>query len=357
VKRVCTNCGIITPDGSLWCQSRDCPSGTLTTLFDYGEWLGNLEIIRLLRVLRLSAIYEARRGTETVLLKVAHDECSEQLKREGTTLQQLAAVAQHPMLPVLLPPYPYDDTQHRPYGKTVFQDETKYYLVFKYVKGEFLRDTLVKNPQPWYQHVAWLTISLADAIAFLNVKGGKLLLNLSPESILVRTDRDGILRPLLVDLGMVSEPQGIDLAMVQRYSMPAYIAPELLEKGITPGPATDVYGLGLLLYEMLAGHPAFPFHLQKAEDVLHAVHDANPPPLERTDLAEDILAVVNQSLAKIPARRLPDVISFAKALRVKFGEVPAERVRRGLLDRRNLAIAAFAMLAIIVWIVLSALIT
>src|SRR5712664_3224449 len=163
MKRVCTHCERLSTDGNLWCQNPDCPSGTLTVVFDYGDSLGDIEITSLLRVLRMSAIYEAKRGNKPMLLKVAHNGCQEQLKLEAMTLARLTESRQHPMLPVLLPAYQYAEGKQRPYGKTVFQDETKYYVTYEYTEGEFLRDMLIRNPQPWYQHASWLTVSLADA--------------------------------------------------------------------------------------------------------------------------------------------------------------------------------------------------
>src|SRR5687768_9539902 len=170
MKRVCAVCDRISEDGNLWCQELNCPAGSNSLVFSYGEFLGDIEIVRLVRVISTATIYEARRGDEKILLKVAHDSCQEQLKREAIVLAQLAG-EQHPMLPVLLPPYRNTALKQRPYGKTVFRDETKYYEVFQYVEGELLRDVLLKNPQPWYQHAAWITISIADAVAFLHVKG------------------------------------------------------------------------------------------------------------------------------------------------------------------------------------------
>ncbi|HVO42750.1 MAG TPA: hypothetical protein VMT34_09010 [Aggregatilineales bacterium] len=346
MKRVCTNCGQIAPHGNAWCQNRDCPSGTLTTIFDYGESLGDLEIVRLLRVLRASAIYEARRGDQEVVLKVAHDDCQDQLKREATILAQLAKIAQNPMLPVLLPPYRFGDTAQRAYGKTAFRDETKYYVVFGMVKGEFLRDLLLKNPQPWYQHASWITVSLADAMAFVNVKAAKLNLNLNPDVVYVREDKQGIPRPVLLDLGAVADANAVSPAWVQKYAVPSYTPPELLDRGAQAGPTADVYGLGLLMYEMLAGHPAYPFELRKDEDVREAVRRTLPAPLNRTDLAEDVTATVMQAIDKSPARRQPDVRTFAKQLRTKFGEVPAEKKGIQLVTRRQLLMGALSTLLV-----------
>jgi serine/threonine protein kinase len=353
MKRVCTHCERISTDGNMWCQNRDCPSGTLTVVFDYGEGLGDLEIVRLLRVYRMSALYEAKRGNQLVLLKVAHNGCQEQLRMEAMALAKLLETQQHPMLPVLLPAYQYAEGKQRPYGKTVFQDETKYYIVFQHAQGDFLRDMLIRNPQPWYLHAAWLSISLADALAFLHVKGGKLHLNINPDHVMVRTDKQGIPRPLLLDLGMVAEPSAVNQAWIKEYALPAYTPPELLDKGGQASVASDVYGLGLLLYEMLAGHPAFKFKLQKDDDVRHAVRTTNPPPLNRTDLAEDIAGIIYQAIDKVPARRQPDIRTFAKQLRVKFGEVPVEKKGRQL-DRRAVAVGVFAALAVVVYVVLAA---
>ncbi len=352
MKRVCTHCERVFVDGNAWCQNRDCPSGTLTTIFDYGENLGDIQIVRLLRIFRMSAIYEAKRGKETVLLKVAHDGCQDQLKQEALTLAQLAD-KQHPMLPVLLPAYQYAEGKQRPYGKTVFQDQTKYYVVFEHAKGEFLRDLLIRNPQPWYQHAAWLTVSLADAIAFLHVRGGRLHLNINPDHVLVRTDSQGIPRPLLLDLGMVCEPTAVNQTWIKEYALPAYTPPELLDGAKTATVAADVYGLGLLLYEMLAGQPAFKFKLEKPDEVRQAVRTSNPPPLNRSDLAQDITGIVYQAIDRNPTRRQPDIRTFAKQLRVKFGEVPPERRGREV-DRRAVAIGVFGVLAIVALVLLAA---
>src|SRR5215211_5660094 len=116
---------------------------------------------------------------------------------------------------------------------------------------------LIKNPQPWYQHASWLTVSLADLLAFLHIKGQRLHLNINPDVVLVRTDAQGIPRPMLVDLGALEEQGAVNSQWVKEYALPAYTAPELLERNPVSSVQSDVYGLGLMLYEMLAGHPAF----------------------------------------------------------------------------------------------------
>jgi serine/threonine protein kinase len=356
MKRYCPKSDTITPLFSMWGSSRISEAGELSVIFDYGEFLGDIEIVRLVRVLKTAALYEARRKVKNkpvpILIKVAHNGCEEIIKREAALMAKLANAGSHPMLPVLQSPYLVGDAnaKQRPYGKTVFGNETKYYIVYNFAEGEFLRDLLIKNPQPWYQHAAWLTINMADVTAFVHVKAQHLILNLSPDTIMVRYDRDGIPRPLLMDLSLANDPNAIDFEQLERYSMAAYIAPELLIDGPKGqyGAQTDVYGLGVLLYEMLKGRPPYIFRLRRPEDVRQEVRTISPPPLDRTDLSSDINLIVTQAIDKSPTRRHKDVRTFAKELRTKFGEVPVERKGRRIPPRLVAAVVAI-VLVVVAW--------
>ncbi|PJF35715.1 MAG: hypothetical protein CUN49_09115 [Candidatus Thermofonsia Clade 1 bacterium] len=362
MKRYCPKSEIVTPLFNVWGADRISEAGELSVIFDYGDWLGDIEIVRLLRILKTSALYEARRNEQNkpkpILVKVAHNGCEELLKREAVLMAKLTEQGGHPMLPALQPPYLIGDSNavRRPYGKVAFGNETKYYIVYAYAEGEFLRDALIKNPQPWYLHAAWLTISMADVVAFIHHKAQHLVLNLCPDTIMIRYDRDGIPRPMLMDLSLAARPEAIksdQIEILERYSIAAYIAPELLidrENG-QYGAQTDVYGLGVLLYEMLKGQPPYIYRLRRPEDVRQEVKTQPIPPLDRTDLSGEVNKIVTQAVDKSPARRHKDVRTFAKELRVLFGEVPPERTGwyRGI-PRQWLAAGVAVVLLLVAWV-------
>ncbi len=323
MRHICTRCSRTSTDGNLWCQEKYCPAETSPEVLDHGDWFADIEIVNLLVVLRSSALYEARRGSTPILLKVAHEGCQEKLKREARLLAQIQEKRRHPMLPVLLPAHEQASLKDRPYGKTVLGGKTRYYMVFEYAEGDILRSLLLKNPQPWYQNVGWLALSLADVVVLLH-QFQRLHLCLSPDVVLVRTDQQGVPRPLLIDLGMAEEPQTIQQSWDRRFTPPAYTAPELIEMRGKIGPATDVYGLGLILYEMLAGHPAYEYRLERDEDVYQDVLTQQPLPTGRNDLRL-IPEIAERAIQKDYAARQKDLLAFAAELQASLSRVPKER--------------------------------
>lgn len=258
MKLVCTY-GNVVEEGSYWCKNCDhnCPPARLSLVFEHGEMINDLEIIEMLKVFPLSVLYRAKRGKEVVLVKVAHQGFEEQLKKESLLLSNLEP---HPALPVLLSA---SNVEPRPYGKFTLREQVKYYLVFKDAPGIFLRNILNHIPQPLPRTAAWLAVSLADAIAYLQVRGKRLLTNPTPDNILVREDKTGVWRPLLLDLGATTN---IGAKPVKTVGVPVYAAPEQArDENCTV--VTDVYRLGAILYEMLAGEPVFPAKLKNDDEV------------------------------------------------------------------------------------------
>lgn len=323
MKRICQRCNVISQDFNLWCQEKYCPAENATEIFDNGEWFGPMEIIQPIVITRSAIVYQARRGEEEILLKVANVGCEEKLRLEAKAFLQLAKAGQHPLLPVLLPAHPQGSVEQHPYGWTVIEGRVKYYEVFQFVDGTILRNLLLKNPQPWFQHVGWITLSIADVIYYLH-KAGKLHLCLNPDMVLVRYDKQGYPRPILLDLGVAHPGQDIHELWNENYNLPAYTAPELADQRSGVGTGTDVYGIGMLLYEMLTGRPAYEYHLRKDEAVLRSVLGGEFKSTGRIDL-KNIPAVAEKAINLQYNQRFPDVLSFVGALQPNFPAIPAER--------------------------------
>lgn len=342
--------------GSLWCQEAYCAGDDKPILLESGEALGEIEIARTVAVMRTAIVYAAERQSQPVLVKVAHAGLEERLKREAVLLTKMqqrtkGSVPAHPALPLLLPAHAQAKLSSYPYGKIVVSGVAFYYAVLRFTPGEPLKDVLLHNPQPWYQHAGWLILAIADAIALMH-SAGRLHICLSPEGILVRFDRDGIPRPLLLDLGAASPVDEMARNWRRSFTPPAYLAPELLSQvGAKLGAFTDVYGLGMILYEMLAGSPVYPPGQRPDTEIYRDVLEAQPTPLERSDLRKfpDLAA---QAISKDHRRRPQQVINFARELQANLPPLPREKQERRV-NWRMVAIGLSAAMAITLLVALA----
>jgi len=343
MKYFCPKCQRSSNDGNLWCQEKFCPAENAYQLYEEGEWLGSFEIIKLLAVLPSAAIYNAQRDGKNVMLKIAHEGCQEKLLYESRLLQEhFSGKKNHSMFPVLLPAHPQTTVESHPFGKMVVKDTPRYFIVFENVEGVTLTSLLQRNPQPWYLHTGWLCLSIAEAIAALHqVK--RLHLCLNPDIILVRNDRAGIPRPFLLDLGLASEPKELRKLWRNFFTHPAYIAPELLERGEF-GPATDVYGLGMLLFEMLAGKPAHEYHLKRSQEINSSIQAGVLRPIGRSDL-KNIPEIVAKAVRRNPSERQQSIIALTKELRANLPPVPREK-KAFKIPWRSIFIVILSLLAL-----------
>lgn len=349
MKYICPRCNRVSIDGNLWCQDKFCPAENALEIFDNGEWFSNFEIVKLLTVLRASAVYEARRGKTQVFLKIAHAGFQDRLKREARLLAELTAKNHSSVLPALLPAHEQGSLAQYPYGRVVYKGKDKYYEVFAYSEGDTLQNLLLKNPQPWYQHAGWITVILAEGLLLLH-RSGRLHLGLNPECVLVRMDRQDIPRPLLLDLGAASPADEVNACWELRYNAPAYTPPELIcasgQAGMSGqvGPASDVYGLGMVLFEMLAGSPPYADKLQNDEVVYQAVMTQPAPQTGRTDL-KNIPQIAERAIQKRYGDRQSDILAFASELQANIPPVPREK--QGFkVNWRAVAIVVASALAI-----------
>ena len=349
MKQVCLLCERTSPDNNLYCQETYCPAEMSPNILDYGEWMGDIEIVKPVMILRSAVLYEATHQNQKVFLKVAHPgtENKERLKREAEFLKAIQLnKAQNEFLPVLLPPYANTSIDVDAYGKAMLRGHLLYFFLFEFVEGEPLRDVLTKNPQLWVNHVGWLMISLATAVNFLNANG---LYNygVSPDTVLVRFDDEpNVPRILLFDLGVVSDAQSFNYNWHPFFVPPAYTAPELLNgQSFRPNTATDVYGLGLTLYELLVGEPAYTYKLQSDSEVYRAVQRNRRIHMNRVEDVKSVADIAIQAVEQQMERRQQDAAVIAQQLLAYFGKVPDPKKSRWP-SQNTMLIVIGALLAI-----------
>jgi tRNA A-37 threonylcarbamoyl transferase component Bud32 len=192
------------------------------------------------------------------------------------------------------------------------EDGISYYAM-ELLEGEPLSSLLRREGRLEASRAVWLGTQVARALAEAHARG-IVHRDMKPENVFVTHAGDELDHAKVLDFGIArfsaSNTALTDDAIV---GTPQYLAPELL-LGEKASPAADVYGLGVVLFQMLTG--AFPFHAEDGRALLLARLAIEP--LSVTELApevpEALSEVVRRSLARDPAARFANGRALADAL-------------------------------------------
>jgi eukaryotic-like serine/threonine-protein kinase len=187
------------------------------------------------------------------------------------------------------------------------------FYVMPYVEGESLREKLNREKQLRVDEAVALAEKVADALDYAHEQG-VVHRDVKPANILL----SGRGEPLVADFGIaraVSQAGGGRLTETGlSLGTPHYMSPEQATGDQEVDPRSDVYALGCVLYEMLAGEP--PFAARTAQAVLVRILTEEPRPVTdvRRTVPPHVAAVIGRSLEKLPADRFPSAQAFAGAL-------------------------------------------
>ncbi len=215
------------------------------------------------------------------------------------------------------------------------------YLVLDLVPGGSLADRLAREGPLPAPEAARLTAQVARAVAHAHA-AGILHRDLKPANVLLAGE-PGAPRALLADFGLAGALRERSLTRTgDLLGTPGYMAPEQVrgERGV--GPATDVYGLGALLYALLTGRP--PFVAASPLQALQLIQTSAPAPVRelRPDVPPALERLCASALEKDPAARPPSAAALADALQAALASAaPPARTRRS----GALALGAAALLA------------
>jgi serine/threonine protein kinase/Tfp pilus assembly protein PilF len=317
-------------------QDSPTPAPLAKQLADFGDY----ELLEEIARGGQGVVYRARQKSlnRIVALKVihlGHWATATHLKRFRLEAEAAASLEHPGIVPV------YEIGEH----------DGSCYFSMRFVEGGQLGAVVKREPIP-IRRAAELIAKLARTVSYAHERG-ILHRDIKPGNILL--DAQG--EPHLTDFGMARlvETENDITRTSEFLGTPSYMAPEQAQgdRGAVTR-ATDVYGLGAVLYHLLTGHP--PFAGGTAFETVRLVLETSPrkPRLWNSTLAHDLQTVCLKCLEKDPRRRYPSALALAEDLERWLKHEPIRAKRSGFFTRsckwvrRNPAITVMAALLLIV---------
>ena len=309
-----------------------------------GDTLDHYKIESLVARSGMASIYKAtdQRDNRTVAIKIPHPEMEcdpvlfDRFKRE----QEIGQKLDHPGVMKV-----YKDDHH-----------SRIYMVMEWVTGHLLRDEMGGGKKFPRDRAVRIVAKVADALDYVHANG-VVHRDLKPENIMV-DDADNI---KLIDFGIAGHEGSRRLTFAQLSNVmgtPDYISPEQV-KGKRGDGRSDIYALGVMLYEMLTGQVPFsganPF-LTMNERLLN-----NPMPPRELDptISPELQEIVYRAIERDPRNRYPHAREFAHDLEHPDQVGVADRVelqnwkqRKSHWPRKILNYAMLALIPVVIFTLL-----
>jgi len=182
------------------------------------------------------------------------------------------------------------------------------YIVMEYIDAKSLAAALSENKRYPVHKVIEIIFKCCKALEYAHKKN-VVHRDIKPANILVTEDGD----IKIVDFGVAKVRDSIDTMSSGIFGSPSYMAPEQIEEKQV-GPATDLYALGIVLYEMLSGERLF--DADNVHTLMYKILHQEPKSLHSLGVehAEKIQPVLDMVLAKDPESRYISATDFAAAL-------------------------------------------
>jgi len=232
----------------------------------------------------------------------------------------------------------------------VGEHDGTYYFSMRFVEGDCL-DEVVGRGSILVREATELIAKIARTVHYAH-EHGILHRDIKPGNILL--DANG--EPHLSDFGLARlvEHGSTVTGSLEVMGTPSYMAPEqAVGNNAAVGRATDVYGLGAVLYELLTGHP--PFAGATTYETIHLLLDSEPrqPRLWNRKIDRDLSAVCLKCLEKNPRYRYSSALELAEDLERWLWDEPIRAKRSGFFTharkwvQRNPMIAALITLSVL----------
>ena len=275
--------------------------------FDAGQVIGEYEIVRVLGSGGHGSVYEAKhlisqRSEALKVLRPEQTDTPEMAERFRREIQVLGSL-NHPNIARL---------------HNAFYFEDQLVMIMELVEGENLRSRSLRMQIPLSQLVDFAS-EVLTALDYAH-QLGVVHRDLKPSNIMVAGN--GSVK--LLDFGIATKERAPDLTATGSFiGSPTHMSPEQF-RGERATPQSDVYSLGVTLYELIAGQP--PMQGANIYDLMMAHLHKVPVPLRslRHDIPGHLSDVIARALAKEPARRFTTALEFLAELRLDNALVSPE---------------------------------
>lgn len=284
---------------------------------------------------------DARTG-KTVAIKIPHPEMEadpvfyDRFRRE----QEIGEKLDHPGVMKVLPN----------------SDHSQFYMAMEWVDGRLLRQLMNEQKKFPTERAVKLALQIAAALEYIH-SHGVVHRDLKPENIMV--DKDDNIK--LIDFGIAANVGSRRLTFAnfsQTMGTPDYISPEQV-KGKRGDARSDIYALGVMLYEMLTGK--VPFTGANAFIIMNDRLLNNPVPPRELDpsISPQLQEIIYRALEREPAKRYPSAREFAQDLehQDKVGvadrdELTNWKERKQPRTRQILFYVAMALIPIVIFAIM-----
>jgi hypothetical protein len=278
---------------------------------------GRYELVELIGRGGMSSVWKAhdRLLDRTIAIKLLHEQFTqdeeyvERFRREARSVAQLS----HPNIVTVI---------------DRGEDEGRQYIVFEYVEGENLKQLIERSGPLPVRDALLLTLQMARALGFAHERG-LIHRDVKPQNVLLNEDG----QPKVTDFGIARsvDVEGVTITGTV-LGTSEYIAPEQA-RGQRVDALTDVYSLGVLLYELLAGRVPFQGENFVAIALRH-VNEPAPSVLElRPDCPPRVDLAVERAMAKRPERRFGSMNEFCAELQACLYELDSSSEEATMISR------------------------
>ncbi|MBN1814302.1 MAG: SUMF1/EgtB/PvdO family nonheme iron enzyme [Anaerolineae bacterium] len=193
--------------------------------------------------------------------------------------------------------------------------EGGHYIVMEYIEGTDLRAEMDRRKREYRGftpgEVLHILSQVAEALDYAHQQG-VIHRDVKPANILLSSEGQVVLS----DFGLAMLRNRVSqVTMGHSFGTPEYIAPEQAIDSRAAVPQSDIYALGAILYEIVAGRPPFYAESPLSLALMHVNEDPTPPRQYAPSLPETVEAVILRALAKDPEERFPTARAMVDALR------------------------------------------